>query len=110
MMAFAPDLDGAIDWLNSDALKMNDLRGKVVMVDFWTYSCVNCIRTLPHLIATYNKYKKYGFVLIGVHTPEFDFEGKVENVKAAVKRFKINYPVAVDTNRAIWGSFNNRFW
>ena len=109
-MPFAPDFDGAVAWINSKPLKINDLRGKVVMVDFWTYSCVNCIRTMPHLISTYEKYKKLGFVLIGAHTPEFDFEGKVENVKAAVKKFKITYPVAVDSNMAIWHAYNNHYW
>ena len=105
-----PSLDGAVTWLNSEPLTTEALRGKVVLVDFWTYSCINCIRTLPYVRAWAEKYKDQGLVVIGVHTPEFAFEKKVDNVENALKEFKITYPVAVDSNYRIWKAFENQYW
>jgi len=108
--ARAPSLNGAVDWLNSEPLTMEQLRGKVVLVDFWTYSCINCIRTIPYVRAWAEKYKEQGLVVIGVHTPEFAFEKKISNVKKAVGDFKIGYPVAIDSNFQIWRAYNNSYW
>jgi thiol-disulfide isomerase/thioredoxin len=105
-----PSLDGAVTWLNSPALGPRQLRGKVVLVDFWTYSCINCIRTLPYVRAWAKKYHDQGLVVIGVHTPEFDFEKDLANVNKAVARFGIEYPVAVDSDRRIWSAFRNDAW
>ena len=107
----APELLGGTKWLNSDEpLSLADLKGKVVLVDFWTYTCINCIRTLPHVTSWYEKYKDKGFVVIGVHTPEFAFEHDTNNVLGAIKQFNINYPVVQDNNYAIWNSYNNNAW
>src|SRR5262249_17225105 len=106
----SPSFDGAIAWLNSPALTVEALRGKVVMVDFWTYSCINCLRTLPYLRAWYERYKDSGFTIIGVHSPEFAFEKDARNVRRAVREFDIQYPVAMDNNYAVWSAFNNRYW
>ncbi len=107
----APDFVGITSWLNtSKPMSIKDLKGRVVLVDFWTYTCINCIRTLPFLTSWYDKYKKDGFVIIGVHTPEFEFEHKTSNVKDAVKRFNIHYPVAQDNNYATWNNYNNQYW
>lgn len=108
--ARAPSLYGAVDWLNSEPLTMEQLRGKVVLVDFWTYSCINCIRTIPYVRAWAEKYKEQDLVVIGVHTPEFAFEKKIDNVKKAVGDFKIGYPVAIDSNFQIWRAYNNSYW
>jgi cytochrome c biogenesis protein CcdA/thiol-disulfide isomerase/thioredoxin len=105
-----PELDGAVEWLNSPPLTAAQLRGKVVLVDFWTYSCINCIRTLPYVRAWQQKYKDQGLVVIGVHAPEFAFEKKVENVKKALAEFHLDFPVAVDNNFRIWRAFNNNSW
>lgn len=105
-----PELIGIVDWINTKPLTQEDLIGKVVLVDFWTYSCINCIRTLPYLKNWYAKYKNMGLVIIGVHTPEFEFEKKTKNVEEAVKRFEILYPVAVDSNFKTWQNFNNFYW
>jgi len=105
-----PPLTGAAGWLNSAPLTREALRGKVVVVDFWTYSCINCLRALPYTNAWYRHYKDSGLVLIGVHSPEFAFEKNPDNVRAAVKKFGIEYPVALDNDFAIWKAFNNRFW
>jgi len=105
-----PPLDGAVEWLNSPPLTAAGLRGKVVVVDFWTYSCVNCLRTLPYVRAWYEKYKDQGLVVIGVHAPEFAFEKDIDNVKRAVKDLKVDYPVAIDNNYAIWRAFQNQYW
>jgi thiol-disulfide isomerase/thioredoxin len=105
-----PPLEGAVQWLNSDPLTAESLQGKVVLVNFWTYSCINCIRTIPYERAWFAKYKDQGLVVIGVHTPEFAFEKKVENVKTAIGEFKIAYPVAVDSNFRLWRAFGNRYW
>jgi cytochrome c biogenesis protein CcdA/thiol-disulfide isomerase/thioredoxin len=105
-----PSLDGAIAWLNSAPLTREQLRGKVVLVDFWTYSCINCIRTVPHVRALYDRYARDGLVVIGVHTPEFAFERDLRNVRRAVADFGIDYPVAVDNDWTIWKAFSNRYW
>jgi cytochrome c biogenesis protein CcdA/thiol-disulfide isomerase/thioredoxin len=106
----APSFGGAVDWLNSPPLTIAGLKGKVVVVDFWTYSCINCLRALPYVKAWADKYRDHGLVVIGVHTPEFAFEKDVGNVKAAVARLGVDYPVAVDNNYAIWQAFKNGFW
>jgi cytochrome c biogenesis protein CcdA/thiol-disulfide isomerase/thioredoxin len=106
---FAP-LAGATGWINSPALTAADLRGKVVLVDFWTYSCINCLRTLPFIKAWADKYKDAGLVVVGVHSPEFAFEKNPDNVRKAVKDLGITYPVAVDSDHAIWRGFHNRAW
>ena len=87
-----------------------DLRGKVVLVDFWTYGCVNCVNTLPHVTELYAKYKDRGLVVVGVHTPEFPFERSASNVQAALKRHGITYPVAQDNNSQTWNAYRNRYW
>ncbi|WP_295849875.1 thioredoxin family protein [Tardiphaga sp.] len=106
----APDFVGLGNWFNSAPLRIADLRGKVVLVNFWTYGCVNCVNTLPHLTALYAKYKNQGFVVIGIHTPEFPFERSSGNVQAALKRHGITYPVAQDNESKTWNAFGNRFW
>ncbi|MGH8045401.1 MAG: thioredoxin family protein, partial [Stenotrophomonas sp.] len=105
-----PGLGGAVEWLNSPPLTAEALRGKVVLVDFWTYSCINCLRTLPYVKAWAQKYRDQGLVVIGVHAPEFAFERNLGNVQRAVKDLKITYPVAIDNDFAIWRGFNNRYW
>ncbi len=105
-----PPLDGAVEWLNSPPLTAAQLRGKVVVIDFWTYSCVNCLRTLPYVRAWYDKYKDQGLVVIGVHAPEFAFEKDIDNVKRAVKDLHVDYPVAIDNDYAIWRAFDNQYW
>ncbi|WP_064682351.1 cytochrome c biogenesis protein DipZ [Rhizobium bangladeshense] len=108
--SYAPSLDGAVEWLNSKPLTTEELRGKVVLVDFWTYSCINCIRTIPYTKAWAEKYADQGLVVIGVHAPEFAFEKKIDNVKSAIGDFKIGYPVAVDNDYKIWRAFENSYW
>lgn len=110
VMGDAPDFIGITNWLNSKPLSMSELRGKVVLVDFWTYTCINCIRTLPYVTSWYEKYHNMGFVVIGVHTPEFEFEKKTDNVENALKKYKINYPVAQDNDYKTWNNFNNQYW
>jgi cytochrome c biogenesis protein CcdA/thiol-disulfide isomerase/thioredoxin len=105
-----PSLDGAVSWLNSPPLTNTELRGKVVVIDFWTYSCINCLRSIPYVEAWAEKYKSDGLVVIGVHTPEFAFEKDPTNVAKAVEDLKITYPVALDSNYAIWKAFNNQYW
>ncbi|HEX7907388.1 MAG TPA: cytochrome c biogenesis protein DipZ [Paraburkholderia sp.] len=105
-----PPLDGAVQWLNSQPLTLQDLRGKVVLVDFWTYSCINCLRTLPYVKAWAQKYKDQGLVVIGVHAPEFAFERNIDNVKKATHDLGVDYPVAIDNNYAIWRALNNQYW
>src|SRR5258705_8451523 len=102
-----PPLDGATGWLNSQPLTAADLRGKVVLIDFWTYTCINWLRTLPYVRAWAEKYKDKGLVVIGVHTPEFEFEKNLDNIRRAVKDMNVNYPVAVDSRHVIWEAFNN---
>ncbi len=106
----APAIEDISAWINSSPLKLSDLKGKVVLIDFWTYSCINCVRTLPYLVDWYNKYNHKGLVIIGVHTPEFEFEKDVNNVKNAVKTYGIKYPVALDNNFVTWQNFENRYW
>jgi cytochrome c biogenesis protein CcdA/thiol-disulfide isomerase/thioredoxin len=105
-----PSLDGAVGWLNSPPLSPQALRGKVVLVDFWTYSCINCLRTLPYVTAWNAKYHDHGLVVIGVHSPEFAFERDPGNVAQAVKMLGITYPVALDSNLTIWQAFANEYW
>jgi thiol-disulfide isomerase/thioredoxin len=105
-----PSLSGAVDWLNSPPLKTGDLRGKVVIVNFWTYSCINCLRTLPYLKAWSNRYRDQGLVVIGVHAPEFAFEHNIANVKRAAADLHIDYPIAIDNNLAVWQAFDNQYW
>ncbi len=107
----APDFVGITKWLNTDKeLSMKDLRGKVVLIDFWTYTCINCIRTLPYVTGWYDKYKDDGFVVIGVHAPEFEFEKKTENVLDAIKEYEIKYPVAQDNDFRTWRAYDNHYW
>jgi len=105
-----PDLGGAIGWLNSAPLTRESLRGKVVLVDFWTYTCINSLRPLPYVKAWADKYKNAGLVVIGVHTPEFSVEKDRANVQDAVRDLKVTYPVAIDSNYRIWEAFNNQYW
>jgi cytochrome c biogenesis protein CcdA/thiol-disulfide isomerase/thioredoxin len=105
-----PQLDGAVEWLNSKPLTAAQLKGKVVLVDFWTYSCINCLRSLPYTKAWAEKYRDQGLVVIGVHAPEFAFERNVGNVRKAVKDQGITFPVAIDNDYAIWRAFGNQYW
>ncbi|QCP53130.1 cytochrome c biogenesis protein DipZ [Trinickia violacea] len=105
-----PPLNGAVQWLNSPPLTAQDLRGKVVLIDFWTYSCINCLRSLPYVKAWAQKYKEQGLVVIGVHAPEFAFERNIDNVKKATRDLGVDYPVAIDNNYAIWRALNNEYW
>jgi thiol-disulfide isomerase/thioredoxin len=105
-----PSLSGATEWLNSAPLTPAGLRGKVVLVDFWTYTCINWLRTLPYIRAWAEKYKDQGLVVIGVHTPEFGFEHSIENVRREVAGLKVDYPVAVDSDYAVWDAFANHYW
>lgn len=106
----APEFSRIQAWINSPPLTMSGLRGKVVLLDFWTFDCINCIRTLPHVRQLYEKFRGDKFVLVGVHTPEYDFEKVPENVKDAVKRFRLEYPVAIDNENATWILYGNQFW
>jgi cytochrome c biogenesis protein CcdA/thiol-disulfide isomerase/thioredoxin len=105
-----PSLDGAVAWLNSTPLTRESLKGKVVLIDFWTYSCINCLRAIPYVEAWAEKYKDDGLLVIGVHTPEFAFEKDQGNVSKAVHELNITYPVAIDSNYAIWKAFHNEYW
>jgi len=105
-----PDLNGAVAWLNSAPLSRKELRGKVVLVNFWTYSCINSLRELPYMKAWAAKYKDAGLVVIGVHAPEFGFERDPANVKNAVFDLKVGYPIPIDSNHAIWRAFRNEYW
>ena len=105
-----PALDGATGWLNSPPLTREGLRGKVVLIDFWTYSCINCLRSLPYVNGWYRKYADHGLVVIGVHAPEFAFEKDVNNVRRAVHDLGVSYPVALDSNYVLWRAFNNQYW
>ena len=106
----APDFAGIDRWLNSRPLTIAQLRGKVVLIDFWTYSCINCLRTLPHVEAWDRLYRKDGLVIVGVHTPEFAFEHVPSNVEAAVKRLGVHYPVALDNDYGTWNAYGNQYW
>ena len=106
----APEFAGIETWLNSDPLSMSALRGQVVMVDFWTYGCINCVHVLPHVVEWHEKYKDRGLVVVGVHTPEFAFERVTANVKKAIQRHGIHYAVAQDNKFATWNAYQNRYW
>ena len=108
--ATAPDFVGLGNWFNSAPLKLADLRGKVVLVNFWTYGCVNCVNTLPHVTGLYAKYRDRGLVVVGIHTPEFPFERSASNVQTALKRHGITYPVAQDNDSQTWNAYRNRYW
>jgi thiol-disulfide isomerase/thioredoxin len=105
-----PSIVGATGWLNGKPLTDADLKGKVVLIDFWTYSCINCIRAIPHIRALQDRYGEDGLVIIGVHSPEFAFERDPKNVARAIREQEVNYPVAIDNKLAIWRAFNNRYW
>jgi thiol-disulfide isomerase/thioredoxin len=106
----APELMGVTNWINSPPLSLGQLKGKVVLLDFWTYSCINCLRTLPYVEGWYKKYKDDGLVVIGIHTPEFEFEKDPDNVIEAVHRLGITYPVAQDNAYMVWNAYQNQFW
>lgn len=108
--AKAPEFKGLAGWINSEPLTLAGLAGKVVLLDFWTYSCINCIRTLPYVKGWHDAYKDRGLAIIGVHTPEFDFEKDRANVEAAVRKFGIAYPVALDNDYAMWNAYRNHYW
>ena len=105
-----PSLAGATEWLNSPPLTAASLRGKVVLIDIWTYTCINWLRTLPYVRAWAEKYKNQGLVVIGVHSPEFEFEKSVDNVRRAAKDMRVDYPIAVDSDHAIWRALKNQYW
>jgi len=105
-----PPLASANDWLNSQPLTPASLRGKVVLVQFWTYTCINWLRTLPYVRAWARKYKDQGLVVIGVHSPEFPFENNIDNVRRAAKDMRVDYPIAIDSDHAIWRAFRNNYW
>ncbi len=105
-----PSLGSATEWLNSQPLSAAGLRGKVVLIDFWTYTCINWLRQLPNVRAWADKYKDQGLVVIGVHTPEFAFEKNVDNVRQAAKVMRVDYPIAIDSDYAIWRAFKNEYW
>jgi cytochrome c biogenesis protein CcdA/thiol-disulfide isomerase/thioredoxin len=105
-----PGFDGAVGWLNSKALTRSDWKGKVIVVDFWTYSCINCLRAIPYVEAWSEKYKNDGLLVVGVHTPEFAFEKDRANISKAVQDLKITYPIAIDSDYAIWRAFHNQYW
>jgi len=111
MYPLAPELKGIVGYINTEeGIKISDFRGKVVLIDFWTYSCINCIRTLPHLTSWDQKYKDKGLVIIGVHTPEFEFEKDIDNVKSAMEKYGVEYRVVQDNNYETWRNYKNRFW
>lgn len=106
----APDIGKHNRWLNSKPLLADNLNGKVILIDFWTYSCINCLRTIPYLNYWYSKYAKSGLIIVGIHTPEFDFEKKIDNVKQAVKKLGILYPIVLDNDYINWNNFSNHYW
>jgi len=106
----APEFAGISQWINSKPLTLRELHGKVVLIDFWTYSCINCLRTLPHVKAWYRTYQRRGLVVVGVHTPEFAFEHVAGNVRSAVRRLGVEYPVALDNDYGTWNAWQNQYW
>jgi len=106
----AKDFSKISEYINTKPISFDDLKDKVVLVDFWTYSCINCIRTIPHLNEWYDKYSDKGLVIVGIHTPEFEFEKNPENVKSAVQKFGIKYPVLQDNDKETWNEYENRYW
>lgn len=109
-VAPAPEFGGTEPWLNSPPLSLGELRGKVVLVEFWSRECINCVHTLPHTKALYDKFGKDGLVIVGVHTPEYEEERDPAGVKAAIRDFDIHWPVVIDNDYRIWKAFDNRFW
>ena len=109
-MPTAPEFTGIDNWLNGPPLTLQQLRGKVVLVDFWTYTCINCIHTLPYVKQWNEKYRNQGLTVIGVHTPEYPFERDTGNVKTAIGRFGISYPVAQDNEYSTWNAWGNQYW
>jgi len=105
-----PSFGGATAWLNLQPLSAADLRGNVVLVGFWTYTCINWLRSLPYVRAWAEKYKEHGLIVIGVHSPEFEFEKDIENVRRAAKDMRVDYPIAVDSDHAVWRAFRNQYW
>lgn len=105
-----PEFQGIEAWLNSDPLTVAGLKGQVVAVKFWTFACINCIRTLPHVTQLYKDFADQGFTLVGVHTPEFAFERDIDNIKAAIEKHGITFPVAVDNTYKTWRAYSNRYW
>ena len=107
----APEISELGDWINSKKIRsMKELRGKVVLVDFWTYSCYNCINTFPYVQSWHEKYAKDGLVVLGIHAPEFRYERKLDNVKRAVKKHGLTFPIALDNGFKVWRAYGNRFW
>ena len=107
----APEISGLSHWINSEKINsMRELRGKVVLLDFWTYSCFNCINTFPYVQAWHKKYAKEGLVVLGIHAPEFSFERKLDNVKQAVKKHGLTFPIALDNGFKLWRAYRNRYW
>ena len=106
----APELEDLQAWVNSKPIRLDELRGKAVLLDFWTYSCINCLRTLPHLRKMHKTYSDKGLVIIGIHTPEFEFEKEPENVKKAAVKHELKYPVALDNNHTTWNLYGNQYW
>jgi thiol-disulfide isomerase/thioredoxin len=106
----APEISGVTHWVNSEPLTLESLRGKVVLIDFWTYGCINCIRTLPYVTDWHQKYADEGLVIIGIHRPEFTYEHSTANVEEALERFGITYPVAQDNDFTTWRAYKNRYW
>jgi thiol-disulfide isomerase/thioredoxin len=105
-----PGLDGATGWLNSEPLTPDGLRGKVVLADFWTYTCINWLRTLGYVRAWHERYAEHGLVVVGVHTPEFPFEGELDNVRESAQELRVEYPIAVDSDYEVWRAFSNHYW
>jgi thiol-disulfide isomerase/thioredoxin len=105
-----PSLDGATGWLNSRPLTAADLRGKVVLVNFWTYTCINWLRQLPYVRAWAGRYSGHGLIVVGVHAPEFGFEHNIDNIRRAVRDMRVDYPVAIDNDYAVWSAFDNQYW
>ena len=106
----APDFAGIDNWINSAPLDLKQLHGKVVLVDFWTFDCINCVHTLPHVKELYSRYRDKGLVVVGVHTPEYTFERDTGNLKKAIARYGIDYPVAQDNHYATWNAWGNQYW
>ena len=109
-MGDLPGFDRATNWLNSDPLTPEGLKGRVVLVQFWTYTCVNWLRTLPYARAWNDKYGPYGLTIVGAHTPEFGFERDVDNIAIAARDMRVTWPIAVDSDYGVWRTFNNHFW
>ena len=106
----APELERGVDWINSPPLTLASLKGNVLLLDFWDYTCVNCLRTIPYVQEWHRRYRNFGLIIIGVHTPEFSFSGEEENIRQAVKELGIEYPVVIDSRYQIWHAYHNRWW